>query len=104
MPHVAWVILAMVAAVIAAVVTGLSYAIATVLFGVIGLVGAPIVIHKLEKPAAAGIGLIILAGFSSFPAKKLLTASGSIEDLAITVGYAALFWVAGLGWTRDWKN
>ena len=55
MPQVAWVILAMVAAVIVAVVTGLSYAIATVLFGLIGLVGAPIVIRKLEKPAAGGV-------------------------------------------------
>ena len=55
MPHVAWVVLAMVAAVIGAVVTGLSYAIATVLFGLIGLVGAPIVIHKLEKPTAGGM-------------------------------------------------
>jgi len=54
-PQVAWVILAMVAAVIVAVVTGLSYAIATVLFGLIGLVGAPIVIRKLEKPAAGGV-------------------------------------------------
>ena len=45
----------MVAAVIGAVVTGLSYAIATVLFGLIGLVGAPIVIHKLEKPTAGGM-------------------------------------------------
>jgi len=43
------------AAVIGAVVTGLPYAIAAVLFGLIGLVGAPIVIHKLEKPAAGGV-------------------------------------------------
>ena len=55
MPQVAWVILAMGAAVIGAVVTGLPYAIAAVLFGLIGLVGAPIVIHKLEKPTAGGM-------------------------------------------------
>mgnify|MGYP001801350748 CR=1 FL=1 len=86
-----------------AVPIGLKYSQATLLFGLIAAVSAPVVIHKIPN-ASWALGMLMgLSFFASFPLKKLFQIDGFINELPVTLAYVALLWVIGFGWNRSWR-
>ncbi|WP_114286362.1 hypothetical protein [Candidatus Halocynthiibacter alkanivorans] len=86
-----------------AVVIGLKYSQASLIFGIVALALAPIAIHKVSDRGWA-LGLLAgLAIFASFPAKKLFQIEGFVTETLLTLIYFGTFWVIGMGWKRSWK-
>ena len=86
-----------------AVPIGLRYSQAALLFGLIAALSAPVVIHKISD-AGWALGMLMgLSFFASSPLKKLYQIDGFINDIPVTLGYAALLWVIGFGWRRRWR-
>ena len=86
-----------------AVPVGLKYSQATLLFGLIAALSAPVVIHKIPN-ANWALGMLMgLSFFASFPLKKLFQIDGFINEVPVTLAYAALLWVIGFGWRRSWR-
>ncbi|MEO3476294.1 hypothetical protein AAFO90_01315 [Phaeobacter sp. CAU 1743] len=97
------VAVAAVGALIVAVPIGLKYSQATLLFGLIAAVSAPVVIHKIEdKNWSLGM-LMGLTLFASFPFKKLFQIDGFINEIPVTLAYVVVLWVIGFGWKRSWR-
>jgi len=97
------VIIAVFGALIIAVPIGLKYSQATLLFGLIAAISAPVVIHKTpDKNWALGM-LMGLSFFASFPLKKLFQIDGFVNEIPVTLAYAAILWVIGFGWKRSWR-
>lgn len=86
-----------------AVPIGLRYSQATILFGLIAALSAPVVIHKIPSVNWAAGMLMGLSFFASFPLKKLFQIDGFINEVPVTLAYAALLWVIGFGWRRSWR-
>ena len=97
------VIFAVFAALIVAVPIGLKYSQATVLFGLIAAISAPIVIHKTPDTGWALGMLMGLSFFASFPLKKLFQIDGFINEIPVTLAYVAILWIIGFGWRRSWR-
>ena len=87
-----------------AVAIPLRYSQATLLFGLVGLCLAPLAIHKIESAGLAGGLLLAVSFFASYPLIKLLNFQGTSMKYAVQAAYIAIFFVAGLGWRRSWKN
>ncbi|GAA6193630.1 hypothetical protein [Phaeobacter sp. NW0010-22] len=87
-----------------AVPIGLKYSQASLLFGFVALVLAPIAIHKTPSVNWA-LGLLMgLAIFASFPFKKLFQLDGFVQEAPVTLAYAGILWLIGMGWKRSWKQ
>lgn len=86
-----------------AVSIGLKYSQASLLFGAVALVLAPVAIHKIPNVNWASGVLIGLAVYASFPFKKLFQIDGFLHESAVTLSYFAVLWIAGMGWKRNWK-
>ncbi len=86
-----------------AVAIGLKYSQATLLFGLIAAISAPVVIHKIPNVSSALGMLVGLSFFASFPLKKLFQIDGFINEVPVTLAYAALLWAIGFGWKRSWR-
>lgn len=100
-----FLVLAVVAgALFVAVPTGMKYAHASLLFGALAVVLAPISIHKVPAANVATGLLIGLAIFASFPLKKLFQIDGFVAQVALSLLYAGVLWTVGFGWKRSWKN
>ena len=97
------VIIVMIVALVGTVPLGLKYSQATLLFGLIAAISAPVVIHKIPESSWA-MGLVIgLSFFASFPLKKLFQIEGFVNEIPVTLAYAATLWVIGFGWKRSWR-
>ena len=96
------VTIAVFGALVIAVPIGLKYSQATLLFGLIAALSAPVVIHKIPNVSWAMGMLMGLSIFASFPLKKLFQIDGFINEMPVTLAYAALLWVIGFGWRRSW--
>ena len=95
--------IAVIGTLIIAVPVGLKYSQATLLFGLIAALSAPVVIHKIPN-ANWALGMLMgLSFFASFPLKKLFQIDGFINEVPVTLAYAALLWVIGFGWRRSWR-
>ncbi len=101
--YVLAVIVAVFGALVIAVPIGLKYSQATLLFGLIAVLSAPVVIHKVPNVRGATGMLVGLSIFASFPLKKLLQIDGFINEVPVTLAYAAILWVIGFGWKRSWR-
>jgi len=89
--------------VVFAVPIGLRYSQATLLFGLIAAISAPIVIHRIpDKNWSLGM-LLGLSLFASFPFKKLFQIDGFASEIPVTLAYATTLWVIGFGWKRSWR-
>jgi len=97
------VAIAVFGAIAIAVPLGLRYSQATLLFGVIAVISAPVVTHKIPNNNWALGMLMGLAFFASFPLKKLFQIDGFINEIPVTLTYAAVFWIIGFGWKRSWR-
>lgn len=97
------VTIAVFGALIIAVPIGLKYSQATLLFGLIAALSAPVVIHKVPDANWASGMLMGLSFFASFPLKKLFQIEGFINEASVMLAYAALLWVIGFGWRRSWR-
>lgn len=97
------VILAVFGALLIAVPIGLKYSQATLLFGLIAIISAPMVIHKIPNNSSALGMLLGLSIFASFPLKKLFQIDGLAIEIPVTLAYAAVLWVIGFGWKRNWR-
>jgi len=97
-----WIVIVLVfGSLLVAVPIGLKYSQAIVLFGVIALISAPIVLHKITDPNWS-IGMLVgLSIYSSSPMKKLFQIEGMIEGGLITLAYGAVLWVIGFGWKQS---
>ena len=82
---------------------GMQYSSAFVLFGVLSLLLAPLAIHGVSNSLIAGLLLIGLGRFASFPLKKLYVIEGMVPKMSISLACAALLFVVGFGWKRSWK-
>ena len=101
--YVLGVTIAVFGALVIAVPIGLKYSQATLLFGVIAAVSAPMVIHKIsDKNWSLGM-LMGLSFFASFPLKKLFQIDGFMNEIPVTLAYVAILWVIGFGWKRSWR-
>ncbi len=87
-----------------AALAGLRYSQASLVFGIIAAVLAPIAIHKVPKLSLSVAFLVSLAIFASYPAKKLFQLNGFFQEFPLTLAYAALLWFIGIGWKRSWKR
>ncbi|WP_108815029.1 hypothetical protein [Loktanella sp. Alg231-35] len=86
-----------------AVPIGLKYSQATLQFGLIAAISAPVVIHKIsDKNWSLGM-LMGLSYFASFPLKKLFQIDGLVTDISVTLAYAGILWLVGFGWKRSWR-
>ena len=82
---------------------GLKYSQATLLFGLVAVVCAPVVLHRIpNKNSALGM-LVGLSIFASFPLKKLFQVDGFVGDVSVSLVYGAVLWVVGFGWKRNWR-
>lgn len=82
---------------------GLKYSQGMLLYGLIAVVSAPVVIHRVsDKNWSLGM-LVGLSLFASFPLKKLLRLDGILEETAVSLAYAGVLWVIGFGWKRSWR-
>lgn len=90
-------------ALVVAVPIGLKYSQATLLFGLIAAISAPVVIHKISNKNGSLGMLMGLSMFASFPLKKLFQIDGSMNEFLVTLVYAALLWTIGFGWRRNWR-
>ena len=97
------VIVAVFGALVVAVLTGLKYSHATLLFGLIAALSAPAVIHKVPNVSWATGMLVGLSIFASFPLKKLFQIDGFINEVPVTLAYGAILWIIGFGWKRNWR-
>lgn len=86
-----------------AVSVGLKYSQATLLFGLIAALSAPVAIHKIPSVNWALGMLMGLSIFASFPLKKLFQIDGFINEAPVTLAYVALLWLIGFGWRRSWR-
>lgn len=86
-----------------AVLIGLKYSQATLLFGLIAALSAPVVIHKISNVSWALGMLMGLSIFASFPLKRLFQIDGFINEMPVTLAYVSLLWVIGFGWRRSWR-
>ena len=101
--YVLGVTIAVFGALVIAVPIGLKYSQATLLFGLIAAVSAPMVIHKIsDKNWSLGM-LMGLSFFASFPLKKLFQIDGFMNEIPVTLAYVAILWVIGFGWKRSWR-
>lgn len=97
------VAIAVIGTFVVAVPVGLKYSQASLLFGFIAAVSAPIVIHRIpDKNWSIGM-LVGLSLFASFPVRKLFQLDGLLQELPVILAYCALLWVIGLGWRRSWR-
>ncbi len=101
--YVVVVIIAVFGAMAAAVPIGLRYSQATLLFGLIAAISAPVVVHKVSDRNWSFGMLIGLAYFASFPLKKLFQIDGFLNELPVNIAYAAMLWAIGFGWKRTWR-
>lgn len=86
------------------VLVELKYSHATLLYGMVALVLAPIAIHKVPRVNGA-LGLLLgLAVFASFPFKELFQLDGLVQEVPVTLAYAGMLWLIGMGWKRSWKK
>lgn len=97
------VIMAVLGALVIAVPIGLKYSQATLLFGLIAALSAPVVIHKIPSVNWALGMLMGLSHFASFPFKKLFQIDGFINEVLVMLAYFALLWLIGFGWRRSWR-
>ena len=82
---------------------GLRYSQAVLLFGVVAVVLAPVIFHKIEN-LSSSLGLFMgLADFASAPAKKLFQLDGILAELPMTLAYMVVLFLTGAGWKRDWS-
>ncbi len=97
------VIIAVFGALSVAAALGLKYSVATLLFGLVAAISAPLVVHKISDRNWS-LGMFVgLSIFASFPAKKLFQLDGFLQEVPVTVAYAAILWVVGFGWKRSWR-
>jgi hypothetical protein len=97
------VIIAVAGATAVSVPIGLKYSEATLLFGLIAALSAPVVIHRVSDKGWS-LGLLVgLSIFASFPLKKLLKLDGFLEEMAVSIAYVGILWVIGFGWRRSWR-
>ncbi|WP_298557907.1 hypothetical protein [uncultured Aliiroseovarius sp.] len=97
------VAIAVFGAIAIAVPLGLRYSQATLLFGLIAAISAPVIIHKIPNNNYSLGMLVGLAFFASFPLKKLFQIDGFINEIPVTLAYAAVLWTIGFGWKRRWS-
>lgn len=82
---------------------GLKYSQATMLFGLIAAICAPIVMHKISSKNHS-IGMLVgLSIFASMPVKKLFGIDGFLLEVLVTAVYMILLWILGFGWKRRWS-
>ncbi|SFR17363.1 hypothetical protein [Poseidonocella sedimentorum] len=87
----------------ASVALGLRLYPASLLFGILALMLAPLAIHKVPSPNWSAGLLVGLAFFASFPVKKLEIVGGPVQEVLCTLAYGAVLWLVGLGWKRKWS-
>ncbi|RFP88337.1 hypothetical protein DZK27_09640 [Rhodobacteraceae bacterium 63075] len=90
-------------ALVVAAMMGLKYSQATVLFGLIAAISAPVVIHRVPDRTWSIIMLVALAAFASHPLKKLFQIEGFAGEIPVTLAYCGILWVIGFGWKRSWQ-
>ncbi|WP_306115867.1 MULTISPECIES: hypothetical protein [unclassified Roseovarius] len=101
--YVLGVVIAVFGTLVIAVSVGLKYSQASLLFGLVAAVSAPVVIHKISD-VGWSIGMLMgLSFYASFPIKKLFQIDGIINEIPVTLVYVAVLWVIGLGWRRSWR-
>lgn len=104
---VALVLLAVAVSVVAAAVLGLRYREASALFALVAAVSAWVAVNRVRSRALA-LGLLAgLAVYASFPAKKLygvFATYGTFGELALTLAFAAVLFLVGGGWRRNWRQ
>lgn len=101
------VLLAVVLSMVAVAVLSLRFSEASLLFGIVAAVSAPVVIHRVRSRALAVAALVGLAVYASFPAKKLygvFATYGKAGDIAVTLAFLVTLFLVGAGWRRDWKK
>lgn len=97
------VILAVMVVLTLALALSLKYSQATLLFGFVALVSAPIVIHRIPDKNWSMAMLFVLAIFASFPFRKLYQIDGFIREIPVLVIYVGILWLVGRGWKRSWQ-
>jgi hypothetical protein len=101
--YVLGVIIGVFGALAIAVLIGLKYSHAALLFGLIAAISASVVIHKVSNKNWSLGMLMGLSVFASFPLKKLFQLDGFINEIPVTLAYFAILWVVGFGWKRSWR-
>lgn len=82
---------------------GLKYSEATLIFGLIAAISAPVVVHKIaDKNWSLGM-LGGLSTFASLPLKELLKIDGFLDEAPVSLAYFAMLWVISFGWKRSWR-
>ena len=89
---------------ILSLIVGLKYSQASILFGIIAVGLARTTIHKVTEVNWAVGMLVGLALFASFPLKKLFQLDGFTQKFLLTMIYAGVLWIVGMGWRRNWKQ
>lgn len=86
-----------------AVPIGLKYSEATLIFGLVAALSAPVVVHKIPDKNWSLSMLVGLSIFASFPLQKLLNFDGFLYEAPVSLAYLAILWVIGFGWKRSWR-
>lgn len=89
---------------VVAISVGLKYSQATILFGGLAMIMAPFAIHKTPSVNSAIVMLVILAFFASQPFKRLFQIDVILQELPVTLIYAGVLWLVGMGWKRSWTR
>ncbi len=86
------------------VALGLSYWQGAVLWQVVAWVLAPVALHRVpDRNGALGL-LVGLAFFASLPIRRMYGLEGLFQALPAIVAQAAVLFVVGGGWRRDWSG
>ena len=78
----------------------LRYAQCSIVFGLIGAVSAPFIIHKINSAGTVSSLLVGLAIYASFPVKKFFQIDGFLQEVPLTLLYFGALCVVGAGWKR----
>ena len=97
------VILAVMVVLTLALALSLRFSQATLLFGFVACVAAPIVVHRIPDRNWSLALLFMLSIFASFPFRQLYQIEGFVREIPIIAIYAGILWLVGRGWKRSWQ-